>query len=186
MNLSFFVVDSIFFSQLLIDNFGDTWQISCWRQKLMVRKVVNYIWPRLSTALHQVTITKKNFHLSGVFWTTGGMGPGDFWQSKKRKHQLFKQQTLLPLYHSHAIILLAKGLVRTLVFCCIGYTKSKCRPIEWNQIEILILLGHWCFICRLKPYRRLGFLTGSCLTETLFPEMYSTIGTVLGEHSWNR
>ena len=27
------------------------------------------------------------------------------------------------------------------------------------------------------------FLTGRCLNETLFPEMYSMIETVLGEHS---
>ena len=27
------------------------------------------------------------------------------------------------------------------------------------------------------------FLTRGCLTETLFPELYSMIGTVVGEHS---
>ena len=46
--------------------------------KLLMRKVFNYILPRLSIALHKVTIAKRNFYPSGVFWTTGGMGSGDF------------------------------------------------------------------------------------------------------------
>ena len=59
---------------------------------------------------------------------------------EKRMHQLFKQQILLPLYHWHACriilparpIIVPKVLVRTLVFCFIGFIRSKCRPIEWN------------------------------------------------------
>ena len=39
----------------------------------------------------------REIFITVVFLITGRMGPEDFWQTKKRGHQFFKQQTLLPL-----------------------------------------------------------------------------------------
>ena len=130
-NKSILFLSTTVFLQLLIDNVGDTEQISCWRQKIIDEK-------KLSTTfclVCQQPYTKSQLpskifdHPSGVFWTTGRMGPGDFRQLKKRRHQLFKQQILLPLYHWHACriilparpIIVSKVLVGTLVFCFIGF-----------------------------------------------------------------
>ena len=110
-NKSILFLSTTVFSQLLIwqlwwntANFMFTTKNYWWE------KVVNYILPRLSTGLHWVTIAKRNFHPSGVFWTTGGMGLGGFRQVKKRRHQLFKQQILLPLYHWHACRIILQSL----------------------------------------------------------------------------
>ena len=122
-------------------------------KKLLMRKICQLHFASSVNSLILVTIATRNFYPCGVFWTTGGTGPGDFQQLKKRRHQLFKQQILLPLYHWHARriilparpIIVSKVLVRTLVFCFIGFIKSKCRPIQWKKIVILILLNHWSF-----------------------------------------
>ena len=64
------------FSQLLIDNFGDIEQsFMLMKKNYWWEKVIEYILilPLLSTALHKGTITKRNFHPSGLFddWGNG-------------------------------------------------------------------------------------------------------------------
>ena len=41
-------------------------KLSCWRQKFIEEKGIDFILPHLSTALHKVTIAKRNFHPSGL------------------------------------------------------------------------------------------------------------------------
>ena len=139
-NQSFFVVDNSFFFQFSLTNLVTHGKFHVDDKNYWWEKVVNYILPRLSTALHRVTIAERNFHPSGAFWTTGGMGPGDFRQLKKRMPSTFQAAdlaTTVPLtclqnYVASKANHCFKCFGKKVSFCCIGFIKSKCRPIEWN------------------------------------------------------
>ena len=64
------------FSQISLTTLVIQSKISCRRQKLIDKKVIDFILPRLSTALHKVTIAKRNFHPSGLF---------DYWRNGVRR-----------------------------------------------------------------------------------------------------
>ena len=97
----------------------------------------------MSTALHKVTIAKRNFHPSGLF---------NAWGNEARKLLTVETEeastfqaadlaaTVADMF-IYIIILLTRPiivlevLIKTLVFCCIGYIQSKCRPILFKATK---------------------------------------------------
>ena len=124
-----------FFSQLLIDDFGDTWENFMLMTKNFREKVVDYILPCLSTALHKVTSIKRNFHPSGLFGNWGTEARR-LLRVEKEEASIFEAEDLatttvadifVELYYlTRPIIVFTEVLVRALVFCCIGFIQSKC------------------------------------------------------------
>ena len=106
MNWSFFVVDKFFATS----HWPLWWYIAKFHvddKNYWCEKVMDHIFilPRLSTALHKVTITKTNLNPRGLFddWSNGaGQGTFDSWNCG---------------WHVYRIILLTRPIIVWEVFC---------------------------------------------------------------------
>ena len=111
--------------------------------KIIHERVANHILSPLKIALHKVTITKINFHPSGLFENCW-LGARTFLTVEREEASISPAANLattiadmfVELYClKRPILVFIEVLEKALVFCCIRFIQSKCshcRPSLFN------------------------------------------------------
>ena len=130
-NESFFVVDnSCFFHNFSLTTLVTHGKFHVDDKKLMVRKSCQL---HLASSVNSFTPShncQEKFSSQWGLLDNWWNGAWRLLTVEKEEASTFQAADLATTVSLTCNYIASKGLVRTLVFCCIGYTKSKCRPIE--------------------------------------------------------